>query len=419
MDDSPPPARAGDTSPEYPWPVRLLSTKIGDYIHKMPPVWVEGQVVQLTRRGDAATAFLTLRDTAVDMSLSLTVNRRVLDAMAVLLVDGARVVCRVSPSFWAQRGSFSLSVQQIRPVGVGELLAQVEHLRRLLASEGLFAAERKRPLPFAPAVVGLVCGRDSAAEHDVVVNAGDRWPAVRFEVRRVAVQGPQAVGAVVAALAELDADPAVEVVVVARGGGSLEDLLPFSNEALLRAAAACTTPIVSAIGHEADTPLLDLVADLRASTPTDAARRVVPSVRDEQAGVRDARDRLARAARARVDAEQARLDTLRGRPVLADPGQGLREQSGVLDLLLDRGRRAVAARLDRADDQVGHLRLQVRALSPLATLERGYAVVRTADGHVLRDVTRAGAGDLLRVRVATGELEARVTGASEPARPRS
>lgn len=389
--------------------MRVLTSKVSAYVARMPPVWVEGQVVQLTRRGDAPTAFLTLRDPVVDMSLSMKVPRRVLDLMAIPLVEGARVVVRCTPEFYEKRGTLGFAVHDIRPVGVGELLAQVEHLRRLLASEGLFAADRKRPLPFAPSVIGLVCGRGSAAEHDVVVNARKRWPAVRFEVRRVAVQGTSAVEQVSAALTELDADDRVEVIVVTRGGGSLEDLLPFSNETLVRAAAACSTPLVSAIGHEEDAPLLDLVADARASTPTDAAKLVVPSVAEEQAGVLATRDRLRRLALDRLDREQSTLDGLRARPSLADPGRGLDEQAQAMAAVRDRARRAVAARLDRAGDQVGHLRLQVRALSPLATLERGYAVVRTASGAVLRDPSEVGAGDALRVRVAGGDLDAEVT----------
>jgi exodeoxyribonuclease VII large subunit len=300
-------------------------------------------------------------------------------------------------------------VNDIRPVGVGELLAQVEHLRRLLASEGLFATDLKQSLPFAPAVVGLVCGRDSAAEHDVVVNARKRWPAVRFEIRRVAVQGTSAVEQVCAALAELDGDDRVEVIVVTRGGGSLEDLLPFSNEALVRAAAACRTPLVSAIGHEEDAPLLDLVADARASTPTDAAKLVVPAVAEQQAGVLATRERLRRLVLGRLDREQAALDALRARPALAHPGRGLDEQAMAVADVRDRARRALVARIDRAGDQVGHLRLQVRALSPLATLERGYAVVRTAAGAVVRDPAEVDVGAALRIRVAGGELGADVT----------
>ncbi len=392
--------------------MRLLSSKVAGYISKMPSVWVDGQVVEITRRGGSSVCFLTLRDTAVDMSLSMTVSARVLDAAVSPVVEGARVVVRATPDYWEKRGRLSFQVHDVRPVGVGELLAQVEHLRRLLASEGVFALDRKKPLPFAPAVVGLVCGRDSAAEHDVVVNSQARWPATRFEIRRVAVQGGSAVTQVIEAVAELDARPEVEVVVVARGGGSLEDLLPFSNEALVRAVAACRTPVVSAIGHEEDSPLLDLVADVRASTPTDAARRIVPDVRHELAAVGAARERLWRIVSGRLDVEQHRLDTLRDRPVLADP-EGLVDALGrQLDDARGRAHRAVSGRLDRAADQVAHLRTQVRGLSPLATLERGYAVVQDADGRVLRDPAEVAAGDTLRVRLARGEVDAAVTAAS-------
>src|SRR5829696_2353470 len=244
------PATAGETSAEQPWPVRLLSAKLTDYLSRAPAVWVEGQVVQVTRRPGQTTCYLTLRDPDVDISFNVTVQGQVLDRLAVPLADGTRVVAHVRAQLWPRRGSLTLAADQLRPVGVGELLARLEHLRRLLAAEGLFDERRKRPLPFLPRVVGLVCGRASAAERDVVENARRRWPAVRFDVRAVAVQGATAVTDVVAAVRALDAEPEVDVIVVARGGGSLEDLLPFSNETLLRAVADCRTPLVSAIGHE-------------------------------------------------------------------------------------------------------------------------------------------------------------------------
>ena len=213
------------------------------------------------------------------MSLPVTCAVRLLEAASIR--EGAHVVVHAKAQIWAGRGSLSFAADQIRQVGVGELLAQLEHLRRVLTAEGLFAADRKRPLPFLPRRVGVVCGRASAAEHDVVENARRRWPAVQFRLLEVAVQGTNAVPEVTGALAALDQDPEVDVIVVTRGGGSLEDLLPFSTEALIRAVAACRTPVVSAIGHESDVPLLDLVADVRASTPTDAAKRVVPDVVEE------------------------------------------------------------------------------------------------------------------------------------------
>ena len=263
--------RANLTTAENPWPLRLLSSKIDQYVARMSQVWVEGQVIQLNRRPGAGMAFLTLRDTDADISMSVSIYARVLDAVLARtgaeLGEGARVVVRAKPTFWAKRGSLQLQADDIRPVGVGDLLARIEQLRRILAAEGLFDAERKRPLPFLPRKVGLVCGRQAKAKDDVLVNARLRWPGLPFEVREVAVQGARAVGEVSRAIQELDADAQIDVIVVARGGGAVEDLLPFSDEGLVRAAAACRTPLVSAIGHETDCPLLDLVADYRASTP--------------------------------------------------------------------------------------------------------------------------------------------------------
>lgn len=398
------PERALDTTPEHPWPVRLLSVKMSQYIDRMPPVWVEGQVVQLVRRPGTTVAYLTLRDADVDFSLSVTASTRLLDALGTGMVDGARVVVHARPTFWEKRGSLQLTAHEIRPVGVGELLARVEHVKRLLASEGLLDARRKRPLPFLPRSVGLICGRASAAERDVVENARRRWPAVRFAVREVAVQGPHAVAAVTAALIELDADAEVDVIVIARGGGSLEDLLSFSNETLMRAVAAAVTPVVSAIGHEVDTPLLDLVADVRASTPTDAASCVVPDVVEELAAVVRSRERLRRAIAHRVDRERATVAALLSRPVLADPQTMVDVRAREVRLAVHRARQALAARLARATDEVRHLGSQVRALSPAATLDRGYAVVQRADRAVVRSPDDVATGERLRVRVADGQL---------------
>ena len=398
------PERAGDTTAEDPWPVRLLSMKIADYVDKMSSLWVEGQVVQVSRRPGQSTAYLTLRDPDVDMSLNVTIRTTTLDALPVPLAEGARVVVQAKPTFWTKRGTLQLSARQVRPVGVGELLARLEHLKRVLASEGLFDVDRKRPLPFLPRRIGLICGRSSAAEKDVVENARRRWPAVQFEIRTVAVQGPSTVPEVSAALSELDADRGVDVIVITRGGGSFEDLLPFSNEALVRAVAKTLTPVVSAIGHDVDTPLLDFVADLRASTPTDAAKRIVPDVREERAAIEQTRQRVRRALTSRVHTERRLLISLRSRPVMADPRAMITARRQELDALTDRATRRVGATLRRAADQIDHLRSQVRALSPLATLERGYAVVQHADGRIVMDRTDVATDELLSVRVARGDF---------------
>ncbi len=388
--------------------MRLLATKIAEYVHRMAPVWVEGQVVQLNRRPGAGIAFLTLRDTDADMSLPVALSPAVLAAAGTPVTEGARVVVHARPTFWTKRGSLQLTADAVRAVGVGELLARIEHLKRILAAEGLFDADRKVPLPFLPAVVGLVCGRDSKAEHDVVVNARARWPQVEFVVRQVAVQGVAAVPEVTAAIAELDADPRVEVIVVARGGGAVEDLLPFSNETLVRAAAACRTPLVSAIGHETDTPLLDLVADYRASTPTDAAKRIVPDVTQERARLAECRDRMRAAVHRRLRQEQTVLDALRARPVLAAPRSLVDTREQAVQRWRCDAYQAMDHLVERAAGQLHALVGQVRALSPAATLDRGYAVVQRGDGAVVRDPAAVSPGDPLRIRVARGEIAARV-----------
>lgn len=402
--------RAADTTAENPWPVRLLSMKIGEYVDKMSVLWVEGQVVQLNRRPGAGTAYLTLRDADVDMSLSVAIRVTALDAMATPLAQGARVVVQAKPEFWTGRGSLMLDARQIRPVGVGELLARIEYLRTTLAAEGLFDPGRKRPLPFLPRRIGLVCGRASAAEKDVVENARRRWPAAAFEIRQVAVQGPTAVTEVVAALRDLDAQPEVDVIVISRGGGSVEDLLPFSNEALVRAVAEARTPVVSAIGHDIDTPLLDFVADRRASTPTDAAKLVVPDAEAEHRTVATAHERLGRVLAARVRDERRHLVALRSRPVLADPTAYVRAQRETVSALRAASTRRFTARIERDTHRVGHLAAQLRVLSPQSTLDRGYAIVSEADGSVVRDPDELAVGDLLRVTVARGDFGVRTVG---------
>ena len=392
---------------EQPLPVRTVARHLAEWIGRLGRVWVEGQVTEVSRR--PGTVFLTLRDPVADVSLRLTCARGVCDAVAPPLADGARVVVHAKPEFYLARGTLSLVAYEIRPVGVGELLARLERLKSVLAAEGLFAAERKRALPFLPGVVGLITGRASAAERDVLENARRRWPAVRFDVREVAVQGHLAVEQVVGALRSLDARADVDVIVLARGGGSVEDLLPFSDELLCRAVAASRTPVVSAIGHEPDSPLVDFVADVRCSTPTDAGKRVVPDVAEELARVTALRDRARRVVATGVERERAALAGLRSRPVLADPAVLVRAREQETSALRDRARRSTTTRLDAAARDLEHTRARVLALSPQATLDRGYAVVQHRDGAVVRDPEEVALTELLRVRLARGELQARRT----------
>jgi exodeoxyribonuclease VII large subunit len=393
-----------ETSPEKPAPVRTVSQLLARWIDRLGAIRVEGQVAQLTVRPGAVTAFLTLRDTAADLSISVTCKRRVVDGAIPPITEGDRVVIYAKPMFYAARGTLSLAATEIRHVGLGELLARLERLKSTLAAEGLFDLDRKRALPFLPRGIGLICGRGSAAERDVVENARRRWPAVAFHTREVAVQGPTAAASVIEALRELDRHREVDVIVITRGGGSAEDLLPFSEEALIRAVALAATPVVSAIGHEQDAPLLDLVADLRASTPTDAARRLVPDVEAELAAVDAARGRIRGAMDRRLSREQHLVDSLRTRPVLAAPVTMVLEHERRLAEMRSRTHRAVSGKVATASGELSHTRARVRSLSPQATLDRGYAVVQGGDGAVVRD--RPPPNTRLYVRVARGQFTA-------------
>jgi exodeoxyribonuclease VII large subunit len=396
-------------TPEQPWPVRTVARKIAEWVDRLGAVWVEGQLAQVTARAGTGTAFLVLRDPAADVSLQLTAPVGLVRGNPAV-ADGNRVIVHGKPSFFLGRGTLSLRVDEIRAVGIGELLARIERLRKLLAAEGLFDVARKRRPPFLPRCIGLITGRGSAAEHDVVTNAQARWPAVRFRIENTAVQGALAVPQIVDALGALDRDPEVDVIVLARGGGSVEDLLPFSDETLCRAVAACRTPVVSAIGHEPDTPLVDHVADVRCSTPTEAGRRLVPDLAEETARIAGLRDRARRALGGWVDREQHGLATLRAR--LGDPLRAIDVQAERVHRMQADLRGAMLRGLDRRAVDIEHARARLTTLGPAATLARGYAIVqRVTDDPVLPVLRSAGEvapGDRLRVRVADGVVGATV-----------
>ncbi|MFD3702805.1 exodeoxyribonuclease VII large subunit [Nocardia sp. NPDC058658] len=405
---------AAANSAEQPYPVRSVAVKVAQWIERLGSIWVEGQVTQINARPGTRTAFLVLRDASVDMSLSLTCDPELLRKLPVPLTEGSRVVVYGKLHFFTGRGTVSLRVTEIRAVGIGELLARIERLKALLTAEGLFDARLKRPLPFLPGTIGLITGRASAAERDVLSVAQKRWPAVRFVIRNTAVQGPTAVPQMLEALAELDRDADVEVIVLARGGGSVEDLLAFSDEALCRAVAAARTPVVSAIGHEPDNPLLDLVADLRAATPTDAAKRIVPDAAAELAGVREMRARSAAALRGWVQREAHTLTQLRSRPVLSDPLRELTHRHDELERLRTAAQRNIEQHLRSESTTTLHLREKLTAVGPAATLARGYAVVQRVAGperHVVRSIEDSPAGSQLRIRVADGAVTAAALGA--------
>lgn len=401
-----------ETSLDKPAPVRVIANVMSGYIQRLGPIWVEGQIAQLSRRSTSATVFLTLRDPVAEVSVQVTCARATFDSLPTPVTEGARVVVFARFQYYVPRGTLSLNAKEIRPVGVGELLARIEQRRQLLAAEGLFDPDRKQRLPFLPQRIGLIVGRNSAAERDVVDNARRRWPGVDFRIEYATVQGHDAARQVIEALAVLDNDPAVDVIVVARGGGALEDLLPFSDEGLLRAAASCRTPLVSAVGHESDQPLFDLVADLRASTPTDAAKRVIPDVSEELNRIARLRERTQRVVRALIEREQHGLTTARSRPALAAPHRHLDQLRDALDNLRDRIRRCLDHRLSRASDDVGHRFARVQSLSPLATLQRGYAVIQTPGGNVIAEASTVSPGEVVEARLASGRLTATVTATS-------
>ena len=371
-----------ETSEQSPAPVRVISNLLHDYINRLSTIWIEGQVAQYRVRPGANVQFLTLRDTDAEFSLKIMVNSALIGAMDPPLAEGQRIVIFGRCDFWAKQGSLQVVAREIRAVGLGELLAQLAALKEKLTAEGLFAPERKKPLPFLPARIGLITGRQSDAMHDVLTHTKERWPRADFEIREVAVQGVNAVGEVTAALRELDTLE-LDVIVIARGGGSMEDLLPFSNEALIRAVSIAGTPIVSAIGHEQDTPLLDFVADLRASTPTDAAKRIVPSVVEERRNLAELRARNLRAIANALAVNKLKLHELRNR-------------------LTQR----VTHRIDAELATVTHLRAQIRALSPAATLERGYAIVQSVKGEIIRDQAQIAVDQEVQIRVSVGEFAA-------------
>lgn len=412
----PPAAKAADTTRDNPWPLSRLTQNIKIYVDRMSPLWVEGQVVQYNPRPGSRMAFFTLRDTESDTSMTVTAFPNVITAIGAGFEEGVKVVARVKPVFWERSGSLNLQAAEVHLQGLGDLLAQIERLRQRLAAEGLFDTDRKKPLPFLPRVIGLVCGRNAKAKDDVIVNASARWPGARFEVREVAVQGQYAVREVTQAIADLDSLPQVDVIVVARGGGAVEDLLPFSDEALVRAAAQTSTPLVSAIGHEGDAPLLDYVADYRASTPTDAARRIVPDLVQELDGLARAREGMRSAIQRRLAQERYNLDLLVSRPIFLAPAATLEPHRTFIDSALTSLRTQVERRLSSERQSILQASATLQALSPQATLERGYSMLRLPSGELVRDASQVPKGTLVEGILAQGRLVAQVVGSTPATR---
>jgi exodeoxyribonuclease VII large subunit len=364
--------------------VAAFNRGVAEWLARLPTLWVEGEVTELRRHAGWQSVFFTLKDPSDGACLPVTMPRGRFEALRLDLVDGERVHVFGRPELYEARGDFRLRALSIERFGLGDHLAALERLKHKLAAEGLFAPERKRPLPRFPRAVGLVTGNDAAAKRDVVSTLTARFPPAHVVVAETYVQGPRAAAAIVDALHLLAARPDVDVVVVARGGGSFEDLLPFSDERLVRAIASSPVPVVSAVGHEQDTPLCDLAADVRASTPTAAGRLVVPDLGELLEQLDRNRGRLARAAQRTLGGERDRLA-----------------------LLHERLRRAPSLAVERKRAALAQSAARLRALSPKATLDRGYAIVRTDTG-IVRSPAALRPGQPLRVEVAEGEFGARV-----------
>ncbi|TAJ49919.1 MAG: exodeoxyribonuclease VII large subunit [Herbiconiux sp.] len=420
MTDSPAPDVSGPPTAENPWPVGELAQKVRAYIDRLGTAWVEGEITQWGVSG--GNVYGKLKDLAVDATIGFTIWSSVKARIPADLKQGDRVIALIKPNYWVKGGSLTMQVYEMRHVGLGDLLERLERLKAQLAAEGLFDAGRKKPLPFLPSGVGLITGKDSDAEKDVLRNAQLRWPSVRFRVVHAAVQGDRTAREVVNAIELLDADPEIDVIIVARGGGDFQNLLGFSDESVIRAAAAATTPIVSAIGHEADQPLLDFVADLRASTPTDAAKRVVPDVTEERHRVDQARLRIRGRVSSIVAMEIDRIAQVRSRPALANAGWIIDHRSEDLTRYVARGEELVTRVIERERNQVRELAGHLRALSPQRTLDRGYAIVQAASGggagHIVRSATDAPADTRLTITVAEGALDAVSSGAHGDDSPR-
>lgn len=400
MDDDIFAAESRVSTGENPWPVSRLSSTLKEWIQRLGFLWVEGELAQI--KIGPTNMFGELRDLQQENSVSI--HAWELSKIAKDLRQGDRVVALIKPDFWPKGGKLTMRVVEMRKVGLGELLERIERLRAQLVAEGLTAIERKQQLPFLPNCIGLITGKDSDAEKDVLKNALARYPNARFKTIHTLVQGDKAAPEIIQAIRQLDDDPEVDVIIIARGGGAFLDLLVFSDEGLVRAAAAAKTPIISAIGHENDRPLLDDVADWRAVTPTDAGKKVVPDVAEELAMLRQLSDRATGRVDAYLRAQSELISHIRSRPMLANPYGFVEILTVELATQLDRLRNIFSNQVEKAALEVGHLRQQVRSLSPQSTLDRGYSIIQDSTGAVITDSTKVAAGTKLKAKLAVGEL---------------
>ncbi|MFZ9227588.1 MAG: exodeoxyribonuclease VII large subunit [Candidatus Nanopelagicales bacterium] len=395
-------------SPEEAIQVKDASRALSEIISSMPSVWIEGQITSIKIRPGSDWVFVDLRDVSAEATLNVVFNRSVLDDAPSEIESGQRVLVHGKPEFWMNRGSLVFRARRIQPVGLGELMIALEKLKQQLLKEGLFAPEKKKPIPFLPKKIGLICGRASAAMKDVMENTMLRWPGIKFDVHEVAVQGVKSSSEVRAALAQLNAENEVEVIVITRGGGSFEDLLPFSDEMLLRAVAASNIPVISAIGHEQDNPLLDYVADLRASTPTDAASKLVPDLEDEIELIDDWVFRMREIIANRIEREQTSLERLLEKSALDSPKEFIQSHRDVIIDLKTNLRNLISTKIYTEQTWFKPRLAQLRTLSPLSTLARGFALVQKNDGKLVRKESDVNSGDLLKIRLEKDSLQVEV-----------
>lgn len=391
--------------PDHPFTVQQLSERVANAVKSWGNAWVEGEIIKFQAKA-GGHAYPQLRDLATGSTISLVIFNGVLVSAGEQFQDGDRVLVSGNMDYYVARGTLSLKVSSIKKVGLGVLMAEIEARRAKIYSEGLADPSKKKKLPFLPGVIGLITAENSDAEKDVRQNVLLRWPEAVIKMANVSVQGAECAPSVIAALKKMDADPDVEVIIITRGGGGFLDLVGFSDEALVRAVAACETPVISAIGHENDRPIIDDVSDLRASTPTDAAKRVVPDVVEERRKIRESLERMKSIIGSYLGHQVTLIQQIRQHPLLKDPHAYLIQRTDDLARALGELRDDLDYKLDKQSVDLTNKKSLLRSLSPQSTLDRGYAVVRDADGQVITDPKKVKSGTLLKLRVAKGDLDA-------------
>lgn len=391
--------------PDHPFTVQQLSERVANAVKGWGNAWVEGEIIKFQAKA-GGHAYPQLRDLATGSTISLVIFNGVLVSAGEEFKDGDRVLVSGNMDYYVARGTLSLKVSSIKKVGLGVLMAEIEARRAKIYAEGLADPSKKQKLPFLPGVIGLITAENSDAEKDVRQNILLRWPEAIIKMANVSVQGAECAPSVIAALKKMDQDPEVEVIIITRGGGGFLDLVGFSDEALVRAVAACETPVISAIGHENDRPIIDDVADLRASTPTDAAKRVVPDVVDERRKISESLERMKSIIGSYLGHQVTLIQQIRQHPLLKDPHAYLIQRSDDLTRALGELRDDLDYKLDRQTTDLANKKSLLRSLSPQSTLDRGYAVVRDSEGKVITDPRMAKSGTLLKLRVAKGDLDA-------------